>query len=393
MTTSTASTAALTLPEKFDALEATLNSELVERRQEIRAATIALVAGVHVFYLGPPGVAKSLLIDRLNAYVNGVRVFKVLMSRFTQPEEVFGPVSLKGLENDEFVRKIEGYLADSEIAFLDEGFKANSSILNALLWAINERQYRHGREVIDIPLSTMFLASNELPQDDSLNALYDRLLFRFEVKPVRDQSNFLRMMRTLRPEDPEPILTWEEVMQAKAEARKVVIPDAVFEALAELRRQLREAGIEPTERRFVESTKIVRATAWLDGCDVADVEHLRPLQHVLWERPEQQPDVDKIVLTLANPLDNEANALLEEVEKLEEKLNSITNDEEKHRKGTEIHGKLRRAKKTLDDIEARAGNSRRRSETIAEVRERLHNITERVLREVFNFDPDQDDAV
>jgi MoxR-like ATPase len=271
---------------------------------------------------------------------------------------------------------------------LDEGFKANSSILNSLLWAINERQYRHGTDVIDIPLSTLLLASNEYPQDDSLNALYDRLLFRFVVKPVRDQQNFLRMMKTVRPENPQPILTWEEIRAAQDEAKQVVIPDPVFEAMAELRRQLKAEGIEPTERRFVESTKIIRATAWLDGCMVADVEHLRPLQHVLWERDEQQATVDKLVIALANPIDNEANALLEEVEKLEEKLNSITNDEEKHRKGTEIHGKLRRAKKDLDAIEKRAGNSRRRSETISEVRERLHAITERVLKDVFNFDPD-----
>lgn len=378
----------LSLQDKFDLLENTLNAELVERRQENRALTIALVGGVHIFLLGPPGVAKSLLVDRMNAYVSGARVFKILMSRFTQPEEVFGPVSLKGLENDEFVRKIEGYLADCEIGFLDEGFKANSSILNSLLWAINERQYRHGTDVIDIPLSTLLLASNEYPQDDSLNALYDRLLFRFVVKPVRDQQNFLRMMKTVRPENPTPILTWDEIRTAQAEAKQVVIPDPVFEAMAELRRQLKGEGIEPTERRFVESTKIVRATAWLDGCMVADVEHLRPLQHVLWERDEQQATVDKLVIALANPIDNEANALLEEVERLEEKLNSITNDEEKHRKGTEIHGKLRRAKKDLDTIEKRAGNSRRRSETITEVRERLHAITERVLKDVFNFDPD-----
>lgn len=378
----------LTLQDRFDLLEDTLNAELVERKAEIRALTIALVGGVHIFLLGPPGVAKSLLVDRLNAYVSGARVFKILMSRFTQPEEVFGPVSLKGLENDEFVRKIEGYLADCEIGFLDEGFKANSSILNSLLWAINERQYRHGTDVIGIPLSSLILASNEYPQDDSLNALYDRLLFRFVVKPVRDQGSFLRMLRTIRPEDPEPLLTWEQISEAQAEAKQVVIPDAVYEAMAELRRQLKGEGIEPTERRFVESTKIIRATAWLDGCDIADVEHMRPLQHVLWERDEQQAVVDKLVLALANPLDNEANALLEEVEKLEEKLNSITNDEEKHRKGTEIHGKLRRAKKELDSIEKRAGNSRRRSETIAEVRERLHAITERVLKDVFNFDPE-----
>jgi MoxR-like ATPase len=392
MSAKAAEAPSLTLPEKFDVLESTLNTEVVERKAEIRALMIALVAGVHIFLLGPPGVAKSMLINRLQKYLSGARGFDILMTRFTQPEEVWGPVSLKGLENDEFVRVLDGFLAEAELAFLDEIWKANSSILNSFLWAINERQYRHGNKVIDLPLGTLMCASNELPQDDTLSALYDRLLFRFEVKAVRDQSNFVRMLRTVRPENPQPILTWDEVLQAKKEAAAVVLPDPVYEALAEVRRQLKAKEIEPTPRRFVECTKVIRATAWLDGCDVADVEHLRPLQHILWEVPEQQPEVDKIVLQFANPLDNEATALLEEVDKLEAKVDAIGDDEEKHRKGTEIHGKLRRAKKQLDDIEKRAGNSRRRSETILEVKERLHSLTERVLTEVFQYEESNPEA-
>lgn len=374
------------LQDKFDELEATLNQELVERRHEIRALVTALVAGTSIFLLGPPGVAKSMLIDRLSAYVTDARAFKILMSRFTTPDEVFGPVSLKGLENDEFKRKIEGYLADAEFGMLDEGFKANSAILNALLWAINERQYRHDTDVIDIPLWLIVLASNELPQDESLGALYDRLLFRFEVKPVADQANFLRMLRTKRPENPKPILTWAEVMTAADEAKQVVIPDTVYEALAQLRRNLKEREITPTERRFVEFTKIIRATAWLDGRSTADVEDLRPGANVFWEEPEQITDVGQIVMAIANPLDNEATKLLQEVEKLEASLDKIGTADEKHRKGQEIHQKLRRAAKDLAALEKRAGNSRRRSESIMEVKERLHALTERTLTDVFGFD-------
>lgn len=377
------------LQDQFDALEANLNNELVERRSEIRTAIIALVAGVHVFYLGVPGVAKSLLVDRLAAYIGDARTFKILMSRFTTPEEVFGPVSLKGLENDEFIRKIEGYLADAELGFLDEGFKANSSILNALLWAINERQYRHGNEVIEIPLGTLFLASNELPEDDSLNALYDRLLFRHEVKPVRDMNKFLHMLRTNIPTNPTPVLTWAEVEQAKAEAKQVIIPEGVYEKVAELRRTFKEAGIEPTERRYVESMKVLKASAWLDGRDTADVEDISPFQHIFWTQPDQYNEVAKIVTKIANPIDNEARALLEEVEKLEASLAKIGSDDERHRKGQEIHTKLRRAAKDLAGLEKRAGSSRKRSEVIAEVRERLHSVTEKVLTDVFNFNPDE----
>jgi MoxR-like ATPase len=384
-----ATSAAPALQDKFDLLGATLNQEMVERRQEIDTALNALVAGVHVFYLGTPGTAKSMMVDRLNAYIGGARVFKILMSRFTTPDEVFGPVSLAGLKDDRFERRIEGYLADAELVFLDEGFKSNSSVLNALLWAINERIYRHGTNVVHTPLSTLFLASNELPQDESLGALYDRLLFRFEVKKVRDQASFVRMIRTVRPESPDPILTWDEVEIAKAEARSVIIPDEVVNAVADLRKKLAEAGIEPTDRRFVEALKIVRAAAWLDGCAQADTEHLRPLQHVFWEVPEQAATVSKVVLAIANPMENEALSLLAELDKLEESLNKLAGDDDKQRKGAELHGKLRKAKKELDALKKRAGSGRRRTGTLNEIQHRLTILTERVLEEVFKIDPSE----
>lgn len=376
-----------TLQSKFNALEDVLNIELIERRQEIRATLTAIIAGVHIFLLGSPGVAKSMLIDRTSIYISGARKQKKMMTRFTTPEELFGPVSLKGLENDEFVRKIDGYLPTVELSFIDEVFKANSSILNALLMAINERQYEHGVNIIDIPLSTLFTASNELPQDESLAALYDRMLFRFDVRPIKDANNFGRMLKTVRPDNPATLLTWDEVVQAQNEAKAIIVPDSVIDALTGLRRDLREQGIEPTDRRFVESLKVIRAAAWLDECTVADVEHLQPLRHVMWDRPEQSGDVDKLILAIANPFANEARALLTEVDGLENRLDQIANHPEKYTLGMELHGKLKRCKKDLDGLEKKAGGSNKRNDAITEVRDRLKHVTDRVLSEVFQFDP------
>jgi MoxR-like ATPase len=377
----------VSLQKKFVALEDVLNVELIERRSEIRAALLAYIARVHCFYLGSPGTAKSLLVDRSSLYISGSRKFKKMMTRFTTPEEIFGPVSLKGLENDEFIRKIEGYLPTAQFVFLDEGFKANSSILNALLMAINEREYEHGTSILNIPLSTLFVASNELPQDESLGALYDRLLFRFNVTPIKDASNFGRMMKTVRPDSPTPLLTWDEILVAQQEAAAVIVPDVVIDALTGLRRDLREQGIEPTDRRFVESLKVIRAAAWMDECTVADVEHLQPLRHVLWDRPEQQNDVDKLILAIANPFANEARALMTEIDGLEQRLDAIANHPEKYTLGMELHGKLKRCKKDLDVLEKKAGGSNKRNDAIAEVRDRLKHVTDRVLEEVFQFDP------
>jgi MoxR-like ATPase len=377
-----------TTVDKLDQLDALLNSELVERRAEIRGCITAMVGGTHVFLLGPPGVGKSWLVNRMLRYVSVPKHFDILMTRFTTPEEVFGPVSLKGLENDEFVRKIDGFLADADAAFIDEIFKANSSILNALLWAINERQYRHGNSIIKLPLSTLFTASNELPQDESLGALYDRLLFRFDVKPIRDAGNFVKMMRNGKVKNPQPLLTWEELLQCRDEAALVDVPEGVLNAIVDIRKQLAAKGIEPTDRRFMESLRAVRAAAHLDGCTQADVEHLRPLENILWERPEQQATVTEIIQKVANPLDTEATALLEQLITLESKLDSIGVGEDRYRTGTEIHGKLRRARKDLEALEQRAGGSKKRSEAVSEVKDRLKRLTQRVLNEVFEVDGD-----
>jgi MoxR-like ATPase len=376
------------LGNKFEDLNTQMNVWMVERQREINASITALLAKRHVFLLGSPGIGKSWLVDLLMDFIQDAEAFKILMSRFTTPPEVFGPVSLRGLEEDKFLRKIQGYLPTAHFAFVDEIFKANSSILNALLWAMNERQYRHDEKVIPIPLTTLFCASNELPQSEELGALYDRIDVRLEVKPVRDPANFKRMLRL--PDTPRvPILTWDEVNAAQAEVKLVHIPDTVLDQVTELRRLLKGESIEPTERRFRSSLSLIQAAAWLDGCPVADVEHIRPLQHVLWDKPEQQSVVDKHVLAIASPLDQECNELMAEIDRLEQRLDAIENDEDKHRKGTEIHTKLQRAKKDLDDIEKRAGTSRRRHQVTREVRARLLSVTQRVLREVFNLDPEQ----
>jgi len=143
-----------------------------------------------VLFLGPPGTAKSLLSKSVCEAIDGY-FFYYLLTRFTTPEEVFGPLSLKALQRDDFRRRTEGYLPAAHVAFLDEIFKSNSSILNSLLTILNERKFTSGNHLMDVPLLTAFGASNEMPEDnESLEALYDRFLFRCSVKYVEDETNF-----------------------------------------------------------------------------------------------------------------------------------------------------------------------------------------------------------
>lgn len=383
--------ATLTIPEKFDDLEDALNAEIMERSEEIGAMSMALVSDSSLFMLGSPGIAKSMLADRLRAYLTGGNYFNILMMKMTQADEVFGPVSLKGLREDEFKRITTNTLVDANFAMIDEIFKANSAILNALLWAINERKYRHGTEIIKIPLSTMFCASNELPTDTALGALYDRLLFRFEVSPVKDTQSFRKMMENDIDPDPKPILSWDDVVQAQQEAALVEVPEIVIEAMTDLRKNLAEKGIEPTDRRFVQCKRIIRAAAYLDGCEVADVEHMQALEHVLWDAPAQRVDVSSLVLARANPLDQEANELMQELAKLEDQLDSLSgSDDDRFAVGNEIHTKITRAADEIEKLEKRAGGSRKRSKKLRKVNDKCLELTDRVLAEVFHFKADED---
>ena len=172
-----------------------LGQLFLERSEVIDGALAALLAGQHVLLIGPPGTAKSMLADELCRRLDGSAYFQWLLTKFTTPEEVFGAVSLRALENDDYRRVTTRKLPEAHIAFLDEVFKANSSILNSLLTVMNERRFHNGRDVLDVPLISLFGASNELPEDDELQALYDRFLVRFVVGYIADDFRFLRMLQ------------------------------------------------------------------------------------------------------------------------------------------------------------------------------------------------------
>lgn len=377
-----------TIRPKFEQLENELNDELVERRQEIYGALLALVSRSSMFFLGKPGIAKSYLVDRIMRRIVDAEYFPILMSRFTQPEELFGPPSLAALEAGRFEHLIDGYLPTANVAFLDEIWKGSNACLNILLTAVNERKYKHGSEMLDIPLSTIFTASNELPADDSLNAIYDRMLLRYEVDGVRDQSSFMRMLALEVDPTPAPVMTWAEIESAQTEARAVVVPERVITAMAELKRNLEGEGIELSDRRYVQALRIVRAAAWFDDCPTADTDHLAPLEHVLWHSPEQRSTVSQLVLQMANPLEVEASELLAEIRDLDKQISDISNDDERMRLGNEVYQKLNRAADELKNLQERAGEGQRRTMKVREVKDKLSQVTERVLIEVFNFSPE-----
>src|ERR1700730_6449986 len=241
-----------------------LNAQFFERGELIDGALCALLSAHHVLIIGPHGTAKSMLAEELCQRVERADYFQWLLTKFTTPEEIFGAVSLKGLEEDDYHRVTTHKLPEAHIAFLDEIFKANSSILNALLTIINERIFHNGRERVAVPLITMFGASNELPDEDELTALYDRFMLRFMADYITEEHGFIRMMAG-GPERARTTLQFAELDELRAAAASVMVPGAILEAIAQTRRDLVREQIIASDRRCKNSLGVLRAHAILAG--------------------------------------------------------------------------------------------------------------------------------
>lgn len=308
------------LRERFALVRRDLAATLIERDDEIDVVLTALIAGEHVLLVGPPGCGKSFLLDRVLA-VTGGRKFSILLNKFTTPEEIVGPVSLKALKEDRYVRVTAGKLPEAEYAFIDECMKGSSAILNTLLKILNERTFDAGDGVVrSVPLKLLVAASNEWPSPETgkeLAALFDRFCLRRAVSPIRTQVGRQQLLwaRSLTPAVTTEVSTGE-VEAARREAEKVSWSDDAREALEAILANLSREGVHPGDRRQRKAVGIARAFAWLDGADMVQTEHLAVLADVLWDDPEQAAKVAQVIAKVANPTGMRINQLLLEVETL-----------------------------------------------------------------------------
>lgn len=274
-----------------------LEDGLVERSTEARILLLAALCGEHVLFLGPPGTAKSLLARRLVGLTSSAGgFFERLLTKFSVPEELFGPLSLKGLEQDQYVRQTRGYLPEATVAFVDEIFKANSAILNSLLSIVNERVFDNGSARTSVPLRCLVAASNEPPESEELDALFDRLLFRLDVQPVSDKAVGQLIAAATSPtqsgqEAKSLPVSLEEAEEVKRAAIQVEVPPEVVEVLRGARRFL--AAMEPpgrvSDRRLGQAARMLQVAAWTCGRSRVAPADCALLRHVLWTAPSQLP--------------------------------------------------------------------------------------------------------
>ena len=267
-------------------LIAQIGEGLVERDDQARCLVLAVLCGEHALFIGPPGTAKSELARRLHRLVGG-RYFERLLTRFTVPEELFGPLSLNALDEGRYERLVEGYLPSATVAFLDEVFKANSAILNALLTLLNERMFDQGAARMRVPLVTVIAASNESPQDEALRAFQDRFLLRCPVAPVSD-AGFAQLLATTQDAYPEPdAMSLEELEATRRLAGSVSLPDRIRQDLLALRALLQRLGASVSDRRWVRIVHALKVAAITNGRSAVDLGDLWPLPFMVCETPEQ----------------------------------------------------------------------------------------------------------
>ncbi len=250
---------------------------------------ICLVARENLFILGPPGTAKSALVQQLARRIEG-KIFDYLLTRFSEPNEIFGPFDIRRLRDGELITNTEGMLPEATFVFLDELLNANSAILNSLLLVLNERIFRRGRETRHLPTLIVVGASNHLPQDDALGALFDRFLLRVRSDNVHQEqlSSVLSAgwQLDMQQEENAAEVSVDDVRQLSALLRSVDLSQ-VQATYVDLVHRLRHVGVAISDRRAVKLQRILAASALLCGRLVVNRTDLWVLRHI-WDTEEQQ---------------------------------------------------------------------------------------------------------
>jgi len=298
----------ITMKTRINNLIDALSNGLFERQEIIAVALLSALSGQSIFLYGLPGTAKSLIARRLSKAFKDSTHFEYLMQRFSTPEDVFGPVSIQELKQDKYIRKTRGYLPTADLAFLDEIWKSSPAILNTLLTIINERIFRNGETVEEVPLKALIAASNETPPpNQGLEALYDRFVMRVIVNPMKERANFESLL------DGQAVLAdihisdklqfshaeWQTLLK---EIPKVKISNEVMDIIHSIRISLEEynknnekTAVYVSDRRWQKIALVLKTSAYLCGRqEVIPVDALI-IRHCLWTLAENRAPIEQII--------------------------------------------------------------------------------------------------
>jgi MoxR-like ATPase len=379
---------------RLRAISDELADRFYERADVVRALIGAMLAGQHSLLLGPPGTAKSELARDLTSRITGARMWEILLSKFSDPKKLFGPIDVAALMQGNYTQVFDGRATQCDIAFIDEIFKCSSGALNETLAFLNERLYHpeNGGPPVVCPLISAITASNELGSGEDTAAIYDRLLVRLEVGYLADPSHFAKLLRsgvTCSPAAPATTVALTDLRQAvQTGVPAVAVPDPVVDAICQLRAALRRKELIASDRRWKASVRLLQASAYLAGRDQVDDTDLAVLANVLWNSTAERPTVEREVLQLVNPDAKEALDLKEAIDELEAQLDAKAGQSRESLSDwaiKEANGKLARAGKRLTEMRTQAEAAGRSTTTLDQVIGRLRAVHARIMVEALNF--------
>lgn len=381
--------------ERFKQLLGEMNRGIYEKETEISLSLLAALAGESIILLGPPGVAKSMVARQLKTAFREAQSFEYLMSRFSTPDEIFGPVSIQKLKtSDTYERAVEGYLPTADVVFLDEIWKAGPAIQNTLLTVINEKIFRNGNREMHLPLKLLVAASNELPaKGEGLEALWDRFVIRIESRPIKLEKNFRAMLLDshadfLGPTDftdstdfsgftgglghadfadnadfSDLKITSEEYAEWTERIDKIGVKIEVLDAISAIRKSLRAVNVDEaaerrniyvSDRRWKNIVRLLRTSAFMQDREEVDICDLLPIYHCLWQEPEERDAIRNIVIrALFSPF----------ADKLVEMKNALAEDIKYHRvcrnpeDGRDYEGEIENLSDDLTSLEKQLGEN------------------------------------
>ena len=381
--------------ERFKLLLQEMNRGIYEKNTEISLSLLAALAGESVILLGPPGVAKSMVARQLKTAFRDAQSFEYLMSRFSTPDEIFGPVSIQKLKtSDTYERAVEGYLPTADVVFLDEIWKAGPAIQNTLLTVINEKIFRNGNREMHLPLKLLVAASNELPaKGEGLEALWDRFVIRIESRPIKLEKNFRAMLleshadfsgstgvlghadfadnadfsgsmgKSGSTDFSDLKITAEEYAEWAEKICKIGVKEEVLDAISAIRKSLRAVNVDEaaerrniyvSDRRWKNIVRLLRTSAFMQDREEVDICDLLPVYHCLWQEPEERDAIRSIVIrALFSPF----------AEKLVEMKNALAEDIKYHRvrrnpdDGRDYEGEIETLSDGLTSLERQLGEN------------------------------------
>lgn len=369
--------------ERFKQLLGEMNRGIYEKETEISLSLLAALADESIILLGPPGVAKSMVARQLKTAFRDAQSFEYLMSRFSTPDEIFGPVSIQKLKtSDTYERAVEGYLPTADVVFLDEIWKAGPAIQNTLLTVINEKIFRNGNREMHLPLKLLVAASNELPaKGEGLEALWDRFVIRIESRPIKLEKNFRAMLLESHADfsgstgilghadfadnaDFSDLkITAEEYAEWAEKICKIGVKEEVLDAISAIRKSLRAVNVDEaaerrniyvSDRRWKNIVRLLRTSAFMQDREEVDICDLLPIYHCLWQEPEERDAIRNIVIrALFSPF----------ADKLVEMKNALAEDIKYHRvrrnpeDGRDYEGEIENLSDGLTSLEKQLGEN------------------------------------